>query len=221
MVDDGQLVGKGRELAHSGGKLEHAHLVLRAQNRVREAPRRGRLFAHILVHAARCVDGQRQIQRQLRLPLEDGDLLRAAIFEDGKVVAREPAHNGAVLVRHVDEDVDELHVHVERGRLLRGERERRQRQHRAQAGAPADAEEAVGTMLHAVPPQRLNGQSFRERVARRPHRAVDKGLLLPDGNRSVLRVSMSQRQASKAAERCAEATTIRMLVSPISRRPRR
>src|SRR5947209_2476634 len=37
----------------------------------------------------------------------------------------------------------------------------------------------------------------------------------------LLRVSMIQRQASKAAPRCAEATTMRTLVSPIPRRPRR
>ena len=110
---------KGVSSRTVGGKLQHAHLVLRAQDRVRESARRGCFFAHVLVHAAAGVDGQGQVQRQLRLPLEDGDLLRAAILEHGEIVAREPAHNGAVPVRHVYEDVDQLHVHV-KGGLLRG-----------------------------------------------------------------------------------------------------
>ena len=76
--------------------------------------RRVCLFGQVLVDAAAGVDGQGQVQRQLRLALEDGDLLRTAVFGDGKVVAREAADDGAVAVGHVDEDVDQLHVDVQR-----------------------------------------------------------------------------------------------------------
>jgi hypothetical protein len=87
---------KGVSFAHIGGKLQQAHLVLRAQDGVGEAPRRVRLLRHILAHAAAGVDGQRQVQRQLRLALEDRDLLRPAVLGDAKVLARQAAHNGPI-----------------------------------------------------------------------------------------------------------------------------
>ena len=85
-----------------------------------KAAGRIRLLGHVLAHAAAGVDGQGQVQRQLRLALEDRDLLRPSVLGDGEVVARQPAYDGAVLVGHIDKDVDQLHVHME-GELLCGE----------------------------------------------------------------------------------------------------
>ena len=38
-----------------------------------------------------------------------------SILEHRKIVLRKPTHNRAILVRHVDEDVHQLHVHVKGG----------------------------------------------------------------------------------------------------------
>ena len=98
-------------------------------------------------------------------------------------------------------------------------------QERVKADAPADAEQALKTRLHAEPfaesllePSRANPSGNGSPGA---HTAPSTKVSRFQMGTDFLTVSMSQRQASKAAERCAEATTIRMLVSPISRRPRR
>ena len=79
-IDLRDLVGEGRQLLHFGGKLQQAHLVLRAQNGVHKSPRRLRFFGHVFLHAAAGVDSQGQVQRQLRLALKDRDLLRASVL---------------------------------------------------------------------------------------------------------------------------------------------
>jgi hypothetical protein len=76
-------------------------------------------LGHVLAHAAAGVDGQRQVQRQLRLALEDRDLLRPAVLGEAKSSRVKPAYNGPVLVSHVHKDVDQLHVHVQSGFLRR------------------------------------------------------------------------------------------------------
>ncbi len=116
-IDQRHLVGERRQLVDIGGELEQAHLVLRAHDGMGKPARRVRLVGHILFHAAAGVDGQRDVQRKLRLPLEDRNLLRPAVFGYGKVVARKAADNGAVLVRHVHKKVHQLHVHMKRGLL--------------------------------------------------------------------------------------------------------
>ena len=115
VVDDGDLVGEGSKFADLRRELQNAHLVLRVQDGLREVTRCGRFLAHVFSHAAAGVDGEGEIERHGRLAIEDGDLLRATVFEDGEVVFRQPTDDGAVAISDVDEDVDEVDLDMKRG----------------------------------------------------------------------------------------------------------
>jgi hypothetical protein len=112
MIDAVGLIGKRHHLPHFRGKLQQADLVLPAQQRMNKLPRRILLQRQIFVNAAAGVDRQHQVQRQLRLPLEDGDALRPAIFGHGKIVLGQPADNRPCGVGDVGEDIHQLHIHM-------------------------------------------------------------------------------------------------------------
>ncbi len=120
MVELAFLIREGRDLADEGGELEEAHLVLRAQQGVDEAVGGIGDEGAVLVDGAAGVDGEDEVEGQLGLALEEGDLLGAVVFGDGEVVFGEAADDGSVGVGDVDEDVDQLDVDAdERGRRSR------------------------------------------------------------------------------------------------------
>ena len=111
-VNQRNLVRERGQFRNVCCKLQQAHLVLRAQHRMRKTPRRICLFRQIFPHAATGVDSQGHVQRQFRLPLEDRNLLRAPVFAHRKILARQPANNRAIAIRHIDKDIHEFHVDV-------------------------------------------------------------------------------------------------------------
>ncbi len=115
VIDARKVVGEGSKHPHIGGKLDHAHLVLRAKQGVGKTLGRGSFLAHILFHAAAGIDGQGNGQRHGRLALEQSDFLRTSILGDGEIVLGEVAYDGAIGVRHIHEHVHQLDVHVQRG----------------------------------------------------------------------------------------------------------
>ena len=136
------------------------------------------------------------------LALEDRDLLRAAIFEDCKIVSGQPADNRAILVGHVDEDVYQLHVHVERGRpapppLPGPAASARTKPAQRRRGA-CRCQLSLMRRLRGVDHQRLRETARPAPTLRHPTKVsfFQMGTV-------CLRVSISQRQASNAAERCA------------------
>ena len=144
-------------------------------------------FCHILADAAAGVDGKGEVEGQLGLALEEGDLLRAAVFGDGEVVAGEAADDGAVAIGDIDEDVDQLDIDVEgafparragAGRTsMSSEQESGAHPGSMRAGNFDGYEPARG------PPAGTAQMSGGKRLAGGPYGAVGKGLLLPDGDR--------------------------------------
>ena len=67
---------------------------------------------HVLVHAAAGIDSQHNGQRHLRLAIKHRDLLRVAILGKGEIVPGESAYWRAVCVGYVDEDIYQLHIHM-------------------------------------------------------------------------------------------------------------
>src|SRR5579871_1420850 len=98
MIEQGDLVGERNYFAHKGGEFEEVHAVLVAQQGMYEAPGGVLLEGQILGGAAAGVDGQGEVEWQLRLALEVGDGLGASVFGDLKVLFVEAADDGAVLV---------------------------------------------------------------------------------------------------------------------------
>jgi hypothetical protein len=120
VVERREFAGEADDLVHVGIELEEAHLILRAHERVDEAPGGILLEGAILLDAAGGVDGEDEAERQLGLALEIGDLLGTAVFGDAEVVFGELADDGAVPIGDLDEEIDELDVHAEGGGVVLG-----------------------------------------------------------------------------------------------------
>src|SRR5205823_5210662 len=129
-----------------------------------------------------------------------------------------------VLVRHRDEHVHQLYINFESGvRFLRITRQAN--------GGTGEQQQTSNTSLS----HREAGHLDARLIAGVPWaRGISAGNGSPSAQTTPsskysffqigtvrLRVSISQRQASKAAARCADATTISTLISPISSLPRR
>ena len=129
--------------------------------------------------------------------------LRTAVLGDGEIVAGEAADDGAGLVGHVDEDVDQLGLDVEGGRPGRGgwstertESSRKQTQ-RAIGRILRAAKPTVRRILrtgqgHLRPPR----QGLRGNGSPSAHTAPSTKVSFFQMGTVFLRVSMSQRQAS-------------------------
>src|ERR1700751_2838165 len=116
-----------------------------------------------------------------------------AIFGKSEIVLGKPAHWRAVGVRHIDEDVHQFYIDLNRRRSLRiqinlcDERKSKCRQHFHDLDSPLISVGKGSPSAQTTPSSKC---SF-----------FQMGTVF-------LSVSMSQRQASKAAERCADATAI-------------
>ena len=202
---------------------------------MREPPRRAQFQRKIFLGAQAGIDRHHDRQRDGRLFIEDGDLLLAAVFEDVEIVFLQVGDGSAAPVGDRRENTDQFDVNLDC----------------AVWPSSAEARDGgFGTGLgdcarHRTVPVIIEkeNQGFHRETN---HLDADFSVEMPSargisaGNGSpsaqtapsskysffqmgtvLFSVSITQRQASKAAARCAEATTINTLVSPISSRPSR
>ena len=104
---------KGVSLVHDFAELEERQAVDRPQDGVGEAPRRLQFQILIVARAQAGVDGHHDRQRQLRLAMEDRDLLRLAVLEDLKVFLLQRRNRSTAGVGDGGEDVHQLDVDLE------------------------------------------------------------------------------------------------------------
>src|SRR5438067_6360135 len=165
---------------------------------------------------------------KLRLSAEDGNPLRNAIFQDFELIFRQPANWRTVFICDRRKDINQVNVDLERRlriRLLR----RGLLRNTTKSSQKLEREEDPDQKLQFDLPSFGFGTLCRSFLA-----LISSGKGSPSAQTAPsvkcsffqmgtvrLRVSIAKRQASKAAPRWAEATTIRTLVSPISSRPRR
>ena len=137
----------------------------------------------VFIGAGTGVDGKREVERHLRLALEDRDLLRAVVFSDLEVILGEAADDGAGLIGDVDEDTHQLHVEAQRLVVLRDEAEG-ETEYEQQADAKDRGDLAFSRRAIVA----LHGVFRRKGLAIGPDRAVNKGFLLPDWHGFLERV---------------------------------
>ena len=99
-------------------ELEQRQTIDRAQDGMRETPRRFHFEFLIAARAEAGIDGNHDGERQLRFAMEHRDLLRLAVFEDLEVILLQRRYRRATGVGHGGEDVHQLHVHFEGGWLF-------------------------------------------------------------------------------------------------------
>src|ERR1700722_14022009 len=75
-----------------------------------------RLFLEPLIgqHALARVDRQHNRQRRRRLLLEDSDLLRLTVFRNLKVIPAQPTHRRTLRIGHIQRDVDQPRLYLDR-----------------------------------------------------------------------------------------------------------
>src|SRR5579884_733601 len=167
---------------------------------------RGAFFnGQVFVDAAAGINGQHNGKRHVGLLFKDGNFLRMAVLGDGEIVFGESANRRAVGIRYIDEDIDQAHVYADGRDVLRAQ------------SRPQKKQRDDGQRLHDTTGPRSSSGNGSPSAQTTPS---SKCSFFQTGT-VFLSVSMSQRQASKAAGRCAEATAISTLVSPTSSLPRR
>ena len=205
-VDAAGVVREGCELGDFIGERDQGDAILRAQQGVEEGVRGGALEALVGGDALAGVDGEDDVERGGGGWVEVGDALRPVVFAEGKVGGGEVGDGSAVRVGDVECDGDEVGVEVESG-LLSGEGGR---------GCEREECERAAHEIHRAVPGRSSGKGSPSAQA-----APSTNCSFFQMGTVFLRVSMTQRQASKAAPRWAEATAMKTLVSPTTKRPSR
>src|SRR6185437_14873978 len=176
----------------------------------------------IFPRAQASVNRQQDGQGNGRFAAEHGDGLRLSIFEYLEVFFVKPADGSAVRIRDRGENIHQLHFYMDSIRRFRFLREdgdadkKQQNQNRCSFHLGLLRLDAAATLEISWPPRISSGKDSpsAQTAPSSKYSFFQMGTVF-------LSVSINQRLASNAAARCADATTINTLVSPISRRPRR
>src|SRR5882724_10287144 len=177
------------------------------------------------------VDAQDDVEWEFRFAVENLDVLRLAVFGDTEIFLGKSSDRGAALIHHRGEDADQLDVGLEGGgRLLRRVRwcgrslcvtadsQYQARQQHAEVlherGIHLDAASRPVVRIFVPVISAGKGSPSAQTAPSSKYSFFQIGTVF-------LRVSINQRQASKAAARWADATAMKTLLSPISMRPRR
>src|SRR6266700_3428784 len=187
---------------------------------MRKALGRSQFQRQVLAGAEAGIYGQHNRKRQGRFLVEDRKLLVPAVFSQLEVIFFQTRGGRAVLVSNGDKNIHQFDVNFNGCVGLLRESTHDGGQNQAQGGEVSHGE---NVHLDARPPK---GVPWARGIS--AGKGSPSAQTAPSSKYSFfqmgtvrLRVSISQRQASKAAPRCAEATTIRTLVSPISSFPKR
>src|SRR5579884_524733 len=150
----------------------------------------------------------------LRVLAENRDLLRNSVFRQTEIVLRQIADWCALLVGNGHINVDQFYIDLESGLRRFLCRNLQKQDCKRQSGC---------NCLHqarSFGSSRLTRNSSGKGSPSAQTTPSEKCSFFQIGT-VRFKVSIAKRQASKAAARCADATTIRTLVSPISTRPSR
>src|SRR5436305_1157871 len=209
-----QLRRERRHLAHVCCEGIESHRILRANHGVNKSARGLQLETNVFARAGAGIHRQHNREWKLRFLAEDRNLLRNAIFGETKVILYEIADRCTLRIGDRDKHIHQLHIDFKGsfGVLLGAHRGEQNQWDDYGAQESHFASPMLGSAL--VRSSSGNGSPSAHTTPSVKCSFFQIGTVR-------LRVSIAKRQASKAAPRCAEATTISTLVSPISSRPSR